>query len=383
MSDKNKQHHSIQEMSFDVQFNSEKEAFRFQQTINHLIKEQLLDITEEVLNELVPQHQIIKVNSLIIDLETLTFNHLEHDLPDLYRYKLREALEALLFRLRGVSYSVVDDAEASSPDASLSKILSIFLKTGILPWWAKNTWQAYINQNKQYANEKLEITKVFEIVFQSTPELLVQLVERSQDDPQVLYRLADQIPNYQLFEVIKSISPEKGVKLKKIVQDFEKISSPKFLSLSQSQVRVVVWQVIFLNWDTDSEQEIIKHVLNKLLTLANHQIQQVEEYFLQLSIDKLSLNTHLATSLQTLTTTASKEKLQKEIYSSEEKIKRLLSQLMSPEEADLLMAYAKDVHSVIKHLSKQQIWESILDYLWDNKQISLDVSALSTKVLPT
>lgn len=383
MSDKSKQHHSIQEMNFDVQFNSEKEAFRFQQKINYLIKEQLLDITEEVLNDLVPQHQIIKVNSLIIDLETLPLNHLEHDLPDLYKYKLREALEALLFRLKGVTYSAVDDAEASSPDAGLSKVLSIFLKTGTLPWWAKNTWQAYINQHKEYANEKLEITKIFEIVFQSTPELLVQLVERSQDDHQVLYRLADQIPNYQLFEVIKSISPEKGDKLKKIVLDFEKISSPKFLSLSQSQVRVIVWQVIFLNWDMDDEQEIIKHVLDKLLTLANHQIQQVEEYFLQLSIDKLSLNTHLAASLQTLTTTASKEKLQKEIYSSEEKIKRLLLQLMSSEEADLVMAYAKNVHRVIKHLSRQQVWESILDYLWDNKQTSLNVDALSAEVLPT
>ncbi|WP_299458853.1 contractile injection system tape measure protein [uncultured Microscilla sp.] len=382
MSDPNKQHHSIQEMLFDVQFNSENEAFRFQYTLSHLIKDKLLDITEKVLNELVPAHQLIQVKSLVIDLETIPLKHFERDVPELYERQLRESLGALLFRLKGVSYSAVDDAEISSPDAGLSKVLGIFLKTGTLPWWAKNAWQAYLTQNKEYTDEKLEITKIFEIVFQSTPELLIQLIEKSQNDQQVLYRLADQIPNYQLLEVIKAISPERSTRLKRIIQDFEKISSPKFLSLVQEQVRVVVWQVIFLNWDSNKEEVIIQKTLDKLLALANQPIQQVEAFFFQLSIDKLSLNPYLASSLQQLTTTVSREKLQKEVYASEEKIRHLLLQLLSEEEAEIVMAYAKNVQGILKHLSKQQIWESILDYLWESTHNAFNINLLSAKVLP-
>ncbi|EAY25091.1 hypothetical protein M23134_06079 [Microscilla marina ATCC 23134] len=369
-------------MLFDVQFNSEKEAFRFQYTLNHLIKDRLLAITEKVLNELVPAHQLIQVKSLIIDLETVPLKHFERDLPELYERQLRESLGALLFRLKGVSYSAVDDAEISSPDAGLSKALGIFLKTGTLPWWAKNAWQAYLTRNREYTSEKLEITKIFEIVFQSTPDLLIQLIEKSQNDQQVLYRLADQIPNYQLLEVIKAISPERSTRLKRIIQDFEKISSPKFLSLVQEQVRVVVWQVIFLNWGSDEEEVIIQKILDKLLTLANQPIQQVEAFFFQLSIDKLSLNPHLASSLQQLTTTVSREKLQKEVYTSDEKIHHLLLQLLSDEEAEIVMAYAKNVQGILKHLSRQQVWENILDYLWESTHKTFNINLLSAKVLP-
>lgn len=382
MSNKDNQYHSVQAMVFDVKFSSESQAFKFQHQFNDLVKNKLLNITEKVFNDLIPPHQLIKVKSLTIDLETVPLNKFNYDLPDIFEKRLREALRALLFRLDGNAYSVIDDASATSPIVGLSELLSFFLKTGTLPWWAKNTWQTYLNQNKHIQDKTLKISNIFEIVFEKNPKLLIQFIERSKNTPNVLHRLADQVPDQNLIKIIKLVSEEKSIIIQRIVNDFSKISTPKFLSFSQSQVRVLVWQTVFLNWEQFNESILVKTTLDKILSLSLQQTPVIEQYILQINLSKHTFQTSLPDLLEQVTASFSTDGIQKEIYSSDEKINQMLRELVSADEAKWLLSYVKNIQSVLKQVSKQQIWENFLDFLWINKRKKLDIEAISAYVLP-
>lgn len=382
MSNKDNQYHSVQAMVFDVKFSSESQAFKFQYQFNDLVKSKLLSITEKVFNDLIPPHQVIRVKSLNIDLETVPLDKFNYDLPDIFEKRLREALRALLFRLDRSAYSVIDDASATSPIVGLSELLSFFLKTGTLPWWAKNTWQTYLSQNKHIKDQTLKISNIFEIVFEKNPKLLVLFIERSKNAPNVLHRLADQVPDQNLIKIIKLVSEEKSIIIQRIVNDFAKISTPKFLSFSQSQVRVLVWQTIFLNWEQSNESILVKSTLDKILGFSLQQTPVVEQYILQIHLSKHTFQTSLPGLLEQVATNFSIDRIQKEIYSSDEKIKQMLRELVSIDEAKWLITYVKNIQSVLKQVSKQQIWEKFLDFLWVNKRKKLDIEAISTYLLP-
>lgn len=378
MSDANEQHHSIQEMVFDVQFNSEEEAFRFQRGFSDLAKEKLLAITEKVFNELAPVHQLVKIKSLTIDLETIDYQKFEADIPELYELRLREALRGILFRLKGTTYSAVDEASITSPALGMTQLLSFFLKTGTIPWWAKSTWQAYLKQEQLGLEEPFTVGKLFTIVFEKNPELFSQLIARHQEDASLLYRLADQIPDKQLLSVIQANSIEQELTYKRILEDVEKLSTPRLLTLHHSQVRALVWQVFFLNWEQDNETSLVKMVVEKLFSLVNKQVPEIAQYLLQINLKKHRFKTSLAQALKQLTNQTS----EKVIAVSETKIEQLLRQVASEQETRMLVSYVKRLLEVAPTLKPKEVWALVIDFLSENKGKRLNLQILSTQILP-
>ena len=378
MNDANEQHHSIKEMIFDVQLNSENEAFRFQRGFSDLVKAKLLAITEKVFNDLAPADQLIKIRSLTIDLETVELQKFENDIPDLYEKRLREVLRSLLFRLKGVAYSAVDDASVTSPEVGLSQLLSFFLRTGTIPWWAKSTWQAYLKQQKFGSQETFTIGRLFEIVFERNPDLFSQLIERYQTQPMLLYRLADQIPDKQLLRVIKLISPEKAAVYERIIQDIAKVSTPRLLTLHHSQARVLAWQIFFLNWDQNNEVALVEMVVEKFFSMIHQKVSETAQYMLKLNLEKHQFQTSLGSSLRRFTG----ETVGQALFTSETKTLQLLQQIVSEQEARMLQNFVKRLLEVAPNLPIKAVWDFTLDYLSENRGQTLNLRNLVSQVLP-
>ncbi|HAS47251.1 MAG TPA: hypothetical protein DCS93_42610 [Microscillaceae bacterium] len=378
MNDANEQHHSIKEMIFDVQLNSENEAFRFQRGFSDLVKAKLLAITEKVFNELAPIDQLVKIRSLTVDLETIELQRFEHDIPDLYEKRLRETLRSLLFRLKGITYSAVDDASVTSPEIGLSQLLSFFLRTGTIPWWAKSTWQAYLKQQRFGSEPTFTIGLLFETVFERNPELFSQLIERYQTEPLLLYRLADQVPDKQLLQVIRAISPEKAAVYERIIQDIAKVSTPRLLTLQHSQARVLTWQIFFLNWDQNNEIALVEMVVEKFFSIIRQQVSETAQYLLKLNLDKHQLQTTLGSSLRRFTGETAGEVL----FTSDTKTLQLLQQIVSEQEARLLQAFVRRLLEVAPNLLIKEVWDFTLDYLSENRGQTLNLRNLVSEVLP-
>ena len=378
MNDANEQHHSIKEMVFDVRLNSEDEAFNFQRGFSDLIKNKLMSITEKIFDELAPPDQLVKINSLTIDLETVELKRFEKDIPELYEKQLRETLGSLLFRLKGITYSAVDDASTANPEISLSQLLSFFLRTGTIPWFAKSTWQTYLKQKGLGSEVAFSIGRLFEIVFEKNPELFSQLIERHQTEPMLLYRLADQIPNHQLLQVIKLISPEKITIYERILQDIAKVSNPRLLTLHHSQARVLVWQTFFLNWEQNNETVLVDAVVEKLFSMIQQKSSEGAQYILQLNLERHQLQTNLAQSLKKFTSDTPSVAL----FTSKTKTLQLLQQIVSEKEGRMLQAFVKRLMEIAPGLPLEEVWGLTLDYLSENRGQPLQLSHLVTQVLP-
>jgi hypothetical protein len=118
--------HIINKQVFDLRMPSRENAFAVQGRVSELYQEKILPILNKVLNELVPPGEVIVIDKIEIDLETIAEHELEEKLPVIFAGKIREELAA---HLRSPAKKI-----ASS--VSNIELLKQFLQSGKLPWWA-------------------------------------------------------------------------------------------------------------------------------------------------------------------------------------------------------------------------------------------------------
>ena len=181
-----------------------------------------------------------------------------------------------------------------------------------------------------------------------------------------------------MLPVIQANSTEKEVVYRRILEDIEKLSTPRLLTLHHSQVRVLVWQVFFLNWEQDDEAILVQMVVEKLFSLVNKQIPEVAQYLLQLNIKKHRFKTVLAQALKQFTNQTSEEI----ITVSETKIEQLLRQVASEQETRMLLSYVKRLLEVAPSLKPKEVWTLVIDFLSENRGKALNLQILTTQILP-
>src|SRR5690606_17044173 len=119
--------HYIRTLSFDINYDHESDAFSFQKELSDFIKEEWLNVAEEVLTE-VSEQKKIRIQKLKLDLG----NILKENYKEESKSRLREYLSD---KLRLMLHHFQPDDEGLSPEIlSLEKTqweeLVYFLQTG-------------------------------------------------------------------------------------------------------------------------------------------------------------------------------------------------------------------------------------------------------------
>jgi len=127
--------HLIRDFAFDVTFSSEAEAFEQHERLSSFVSERLVAVADEIFDKVaLADGEIVRIDSLAIDLGAIAAATYYDEAERLFRQKLEEALRAKLAELAsskagpGQSESIVGEA-----DHELD-LLARFLENGYLPW---------------------------------------------------------------------------------------------------------------------------------------------------------------------------------------------------------------------------------------------------------
>ena len=146
--------HIIKKLSINLNLNQQSEAANIQQNISDLSKRRLFALLEKIFDEF-DTDEIIRIDTLKIDLGQLNKAELETDFIEKIEKKLRSQLKEQLYfakTKKQLDKKKVIDLKQLSSAQSIHELLDFFLQTGNFPWWAnQNNFRDFEEKILQYA----------------------------------------------------------------------------------------------------------------------------------------------------------------------------------------------------------------------------------------
>jgi hypothetical protein len=248
--------HIIHRQQVTLNLPRREEAHAFQNRVSDLLRNELTASTEAVLDELFPTTNIVRIDSLLLDLGNVDPQNFEQEFKAHFIEELKKSLSSKKDEL-------IDEnnEKVLSPQQSQIKAFIYFLENGYLPWysavedmisWADEISKALSQKKDQY--------------------FLTWLHYNYTTNPVVLQRLVLQFDNGFLENLLSVIAPLANESWEHIYHDLEALIGN--LIKKSSSVRDKVWQHVFeavLNYafleghivqSEERSREQILHVLN-------------------------------------------------------------------------------------------------------------------------
>lgn len=152
-----KQYFSIQQLRFNIGFSRKEKGYELQNRISRLYHQQLHRLLNDFFYKTVPENTLIRKDSLVLDLGSLSYNELETALPE----RLEKVLAAQFPLLAGEKNErpATENFESVPAEAGYETLLEFFLNTGTLPWQAALqphlTWQVMLQELYQHDRDAL------------------------------------------------------------------------------------------------------------------------------------------------------------------------------------------------------------------------------------
>ena len=133
------QEHKIGKMLLEFEFGSEQAAMESHQRLTD-VQELILELIETYLDELAKPDEVIQIDSIQIDLETLDLGSLDGSIPQRLRQELERTLtkQVTLAREKSNAESVTTDTiqglRIVKRKQSVAEAFSAYLKTGVFNW---------------------------------------------------------------------------------------------------------------------------------------------------------------------------------------------------------------------------------------------------------
>lgn len=184
-----RQYFSIQQLSFNIGFYSKEKGYELQNKISHLYHRQLHTILQNFFYRTVPQNTLIRKDSLLLDLGSLSYNELESELPKRLEKALEEQFSLLLINDKNALQGDVQGFESVPAEAGYEFLLDYFLNTGTLPWQASAqpqlTWRIILQE--LYLHDRTTLSSLLyklgheqsvriRLAFQTTDEDIQQII---------------------------------------------------------------------------------------------------------------------------------------------------------------------------------------------------------------
>jgi len=136
------QRHIINEQILEMHLPKTADAFTIQRKLGKLYREQFVPVIDQQLTDRYgnDEKSHYQIDTLTIDLGEV----LMEDIVTVFAKELARVLASIEIPESSKGYEHTE--EAHSPHETPLKILSHYLMTGILPWWAGDTTKAYLHQ---------------------------------------------------------------------------------------------------------------------------------------------------------------------------------------------------------------------------------------------
>jgi hypothetical protein len=196
------QKHTIQKFSLKLQTHSGLQSHTLQQKCVKMVKEELVNDIDKLLSNYFPENEIVRINTIEIDLGKLTTEELEKDF-------ITKCMAGLTHKIKGIPIKQKQTEEGeiikvAVEENSLQQFL-YFLSTGNIPWTMYGInfteWQ----------------TEIIDAVQLNPDSFIKKFSDFLQQNPQAMERLLMQFDDEFINRMLELFLP--GIKDKKYIQD--------------------------------------------------------------------------------------------------------------------------------------------------------------------
>ncbi|WP_028978413.1 contractile injection system tape measure protein [Sporocytophaga myxococcoides] len=179
--------HFVQKYVFDVNYDSEENAYKFQTQLADFIKETIVALTDEVLSK-ATEGFLLSADKLTLDLGEISFDNYENEIYAKIKSQLSDKIALLLSG--HFTGNTQESVTFLSKELSDLQIFDFFLQNGFLPW---NIHQEYTS----YSVKKLLIELI-----ENNPPTIKKYIEKVTSDEVLRTRLIRQFDDEVLWKII-------------------------------------------------------------------------------------------------------------------------------------------------------------------------------------
>jgi len=221
--------HFVQKYIFDVNYDSEENAYKFQTQLADFIKEKIVALTDEVLSK-ATEGILLSADKLTLDLGEISFDNYENEIYAKIKSQLSEKIALLLSG--HFTGNTKESVTFLSKELSDLQIFDFFLQNGFLPW---NIHQEYTS----YSVKKLLIELI-----ENNPPTIRKYIEKVASDEVLRTRLIRQFEDEVLWKIITLWIGE-PVFLKRFYKEIVTLYKRKpIIRNTFSEFRDLVWPFI-------------------------------------------------------------------------------------------------------------------------------------------
>jgi hypothetical protein len=193
----NLSYHIIQQQVFDIHFKRKEKYALLQNRFSRLFHNELFPLLEAFIDKEIPHPVNFRIDTLTVDLGTVSYEHLERDIVEVFIEAFKKALHEITgdIPVAGILATAIE-TNTHTPDRYL-EVMEFYLVTGILPWWASP---------EKYA-DPLQITD--ELMGNQKSDF-EELLYRIGPNETVRKRLAYQFPKTYMQSIIRLLEPDKA-----------------------------------------------------------------------------------------------------------------------------------------------------------------------------
>lgn len=247
--------HIISSLHWQTRFDRQDKATELQDRLCAWTNKQLYAAVQDVFDRTCPTGKILSVKRLELDLGKIDYYELEFELGHRIKRALYEKLTTLLIADSSVAKEHVQLLEEKE---SLITILASYLLSGIMPW--NHTQQNGINE-------------VLTILLKEDNEALVTMVRREGVHAVVRKRLAWQLMEPKLKELIHSLEPANHEQITNFNHELNKVQEEENLVQAERQdFKRSVWEWIlaYLLVDQSSVFNMVALMKSTIKQMAAH-----------------------------------------------------------------------------------------------------------------
>lgn len=242
--------HIINKQILEIHLPEEEDVNSIQADISRLYQEKLIPIINDLCDRHSSGGRHLKIEQLNIDLGTVELKEIE----GVFAQKFAEAIASQ--KVQVVSRSEEKPVETTAEKTPLD-VLSYYLMTGSLPWWAPSSSKDYLCQQ-------------LDVLIEAPSNVFKALLRQVGQKKAYLDRFMNTFSEAQVLQSLRTLTPHSLDHLPKIKQDFAEvvISKPERFAtgLTAPKISKAFWSAVFSRVAIVSNQaDLVGHAIHQVL----------------------------------------------------------------------------------------------------------------------
>lgn len=372
--------HIVSSLKWDTTFDQKKEGYRLQERLSAWSKISLPREVTSIFDELCPQEQSWRIESLELDLGSCDYNDLEFDLSRKIRNLLREKIAELILYQNNQKQNGI---AVYNKEKSILENLSVFLLEGYLPW--------------NYQNKEGSVNQIMaELLQNNLAEVIAIIKKTGMSHEEVRKRIAWQFDEKNITKIIAALEPNNSSSIIEFSATMVNIQVKEtIIQTSTASFKKNLWFFIlnFLLLERGTLFNKLAFMKSSILQMANHYniayaelIILIENTIVKLS-DKTSQNNDFIACLKILTQEYETQKSENYKFETATNYWSLLEQLLKNKSNRRFKADKDNLNELIMVLNSENKtkFNALLQPIFKDESLLvsllLDLNETSIKIL--